>query len=192
MLGIILAPYGQIPGAYPSAINYSYGGGGSYLCPDDPQFNTRGEPGLYYDTQLGGSSLRSKLAVWRAKRQIKKQLGLRGIPTDAELATVYGYTPVASGWVAAKEGYFPSPWLPPNGWNPAAQFGPMRSLNGLRGVGDPPTVPTVGVNPADDVIATMNAHNQRIFALTLISTCAAGLAALLTTYRTMRLLKKER
>jgi len=106
MLGFIVAPFGQIPGAYPSPIAYSYGGNGKYLCPADPQFHQRGEGGFYYDTALGA------------------------IPTDAELAKNYGYTPVTSGWVAAKEGYFPSPWNPPNGWNPAGAYGPQMSLSG--------------------------------------------------------------
>lgn len=104
MLGFVVAPFGQIPGAYPSPIAYSYGGNGGYLGPPDPQFNQRGEAGHYFDTPLGA------------------------IPTDAELSKTYGYTPVASGWVAAKEGYFPSPWEPPNGWNAAGDYGPKMSL----------------------------------------------------------------
>jgi hypothetical protein len=104
---MVLAPFGKIPGAYPSQINYSYGGGGTFLRPADPGFNTRGEQAFFHDTNLGA------------------------IPTDAELATTYQYTPVASGWVAAKEGYYPSPWTPPNGWNPAGAYGPQMSLSGL-------------------------------------------------------------
>lgn len=44
---------------------------------------------------------------------------------------------------------------------------------------------------AVDVIATMNAHNKRIFMLSLISTAAVSFSALFTLYRTARLLKKE-
>jgi len=110
MLGFILAPLGQkVEGQYPNEINYAYGGAGTYLCPADPQFNTSGEPGFYYDTPLGGPA----------------------IPTDAELAKNYGYTPVQAGWVNAKEGFFPGPWRPPGGWNPAGQYGPPMSLSGL-------------------------------------------------------------
>jgi hypothetical protein len=107
MLGFIPAPMGQkVPGQYPNQIQYSYGGDGHYLCPPDPRFNQHGEIGMYYDTPLGGPQ----------------------IPTDAELATVYGRTPVASAWITAKEGYFPSPWRPPGGWNPAGAWGPQPSL----------------------------------------------------------------
>jgi hypothetical protein len=110
MLGFILAPLGQkVEGQYPNEINYAYGGTGEFLDPHDPQFNTRGEQGFYYDTPLGGPA----------------------IPTDAELARNYGYTPVQAGWINAKEGFFPGPWRVPGGWNPAGQFGPPMSLNGL-------------------------------------------------------------
>lgn len=112
MLGFILAPLGQeVPGQYPNEINYAYGGTGSYLCPPDPQFNTRGEQGYYYDTPLGG-------------------LDGPAIPTDAELAQNYGYTPVEAAWINAKEGFIPGPWRVPGGWNPAGKYGPPRSLSG--------------------------------------------------------------
>ncbi|MGH7175761.1 MAG: hypothetical protein ACREJC_00145 [Tepidisphaeraceae bacterium] len=111
MLGFILAPLGEkVPGQFPSEIQNAYGGTGEYLCPFDPQFNQNGEAGLFYDTQLGGPQ----------------------IPTDAELATVYGHTPVASGWIPAQEGYFPSPWRTPGGWNPAGAWGPQPSLSGTE------------------------------------------------------------
>lgn len=114
MLGLILAPLGQeVPGQYPNEVALTFGSN-SYLCPPDPSFNTRGEQGLYYDTHLGG-------------------LAGDAIPTDAELATVYGYTPVAGGWIAAKEAYYPSTWVPPNNWSAAGQYGPQPSLKGLRG-----------------------------------------------------------
>ena len=199
-LGIILAPYGKIPGAYPSAINYSYGGGGQYLCPEDPFFNTRGEQGFYYDTYLGAPA--SRLSFWQ-RRQLKKFyknltkqrmqdeasspfLG-GAIPTDAELATYLQYTPVESGWVAAKEGYFPAPWLPPDGWNQAGGRGWTTPGYGphpeLRGLGETP--------PPEDVIAALNVHNQRVFALTLVSTAAVAIAAMLGAYRTIRLLREK-
>jgi len=114
MLGFILAPLGQeVAGQYPNEIGYSYGGNGQFLCPFDPQFNQNGEQGLYFDTQLGD------------------------IPTDAELSTAYGYTPEVSGWIAAQEGYFTGPWVPPGGWNPAGAYGPpvapRKPLGALSG-----------------------------------------------------------
>lgn len=113
MLGFIPAPLGtKVAGQYPNEIQYTYGGSGTYLCPPDPQYYHRGEAGFYHDTSLGG---------------------LGAIPTDAELARNYGYTPVTSGWIHAKEGYVPSPWIPPGGWSPAGAFGPQTSLSGLAG-----------------------------------------------------------
>ena len=114
MLGFIVAPLGQkVDGQYPNEINYAYGGAGAYLCPADPQFNTRDQIGHYYDSMLGGPA----------------------IPTDAELAQNYGFTPVQAGWVNAKEGFFPGPWRPPGGWNPAGKFGPPMSLSGSTSLG---------------------------------------------------------
>ena len=155
MLGFIVAPFGQIPGAYPSPIAYSYGGNGKYLCPADPQFNQRGEHGFYYDTPLGA------------------------IPTDAELSKNYGYTPVTSGWVTAKEGYFPSPWNPPNGWNPAGAYGPQMSLSGLRDA------------TAIDLIAATNAQNARMFKLAILSTTAVSISAMFTLWTRYKRLKHD-
>jgi len=104
MLGFIVAPYHR-PGIYPAGIQYAYGGRGQYLCPHDPQHYRRGEAGFYPDTPLGG------------------------IPTDAELARNYQYTPSVSGWVNFKEGYYSAPYIPP-GWNAAGAYGPPMSLSG--------------------------------------------------------------
>jgi hypothetical protein len=113
MLSMVLAPLGRkVDGQFPSEIAYSYGGTGELLCPDDPQYNMSGEPGLYYDTELGGPA----------------------IPTDAELATNYGYTPVQAGWINAKEGFMPGPWRVPSGWNPAGAYGPPMSLSGASAI----------------------------------------------------------
>lgn len=222
-LGIILAPYGKIPGAYPSAINYSYGGDGQYLCPEDPQFNERDQQGMYFDTMLGGGMGKARFVSRRVRgadgrvytqrvgidgtqhslaglswwqrhklRQYYKNLTVQAnadrvsspflgaIPTDAELSTVYQYTPVTSGWVAAKEAFFPSPWLPPNGWNQAGAYGPQPQLRG------------VGETSPDDVIASLNAHNQRVFALTMVSTAAVAISALLGAFRTIKALRETK
>jgi hypothetical protein len=111
MLGFVVAPLGQkVAGQFPYGIQYAYGGEGNYLCPDDPQWNQRGEAGFFYDTRLGGLA--------------------GGIPTDAELGPVYGYTPNVGGWVNAAEGFFPAPWRVPGGWNSAGRYGPQMSLTG--------------------------------------------------------------
>jgi hypothetical protein len=105
------------------------GGQGGYLGPARPYpttdrfFNTRGEVGWYYDTQLGA------------------------IPTDAELAKTYQcYTPVNSGWINAKEGFITGPWR--FGWDPAGQYGPPTSLTGL---GDQSAVDVVAAMQAQNM-----------------------------------------
>jgi len=156
MLNFVVAPYGQIPGAYPSPIAFSYGGDNrTQLCPQDPQHYATGEKGMYYDTPLGA------------------------IPTDAELSHVYGYTPVTSGWVNAKEGYFPAPWNPPDGWNAAGAYGPQMSLNGLGDV------------TAEALIAATNAHNQRMFRLAILSTAAVSISAMFTLWTRYKRLKLD-
>jgi hypothetical protein len=123
MLGLILSPLGQrVAGQYPNEISYAYGGQGTYLDPFDPQFNTQGESGCYFDTPLG--------------------MTLNGpqIPTDAELAKSYSeYTPVAGAWINGKfngqDGYWPSPWRVPGGWGPAGAWGGKMSLSGATVLG---------------------------------------------------------
>jgi hypothetical protein len=166
MLNFVVAPFGQIPGAYPSPIAYSYGGDNRrQLRPRDPQHYHTGESGLYYDTPLGA------------------------IPTDEELSYNYGYTPVTSGWVAAKEGYFPSPWNPPNGWNPAGAYGPRMSLNGL---GADVIIPASATpSEAQSVVDALNEQNKRVFKVTVISSVIVGFAALLNSYRMIKQIRRE-
>jgi hypothetical protein len=110
-LGIILTPYGKIPGAYPSEISRTTHGG-RYLCPADPQYNQRGEAGFYYDTPLGAAP---RKLTWGERRALKKA-GLGDIPNDFELARVRGILTPNQGWVATQNGAYPGAWVPPNGW----------------------------------------------------------------------------
>jgi hypothetical protein len=190
MLGIVLAPYGKIPGSYPYGVTQSWGGNGVFLCPDDPQFNTQGEAGYYYDTPLG-SAKPGLFAKLRGK------LGLGRIPTDFELASKYGFTPTYSGWVATNRGYYTPAWEPPDGYYPGYPP-PVQPLDGLRGapafVPDGVTAAAAAADTAtpvtvDDVIAQMNAHNDRIFALTIVSTTAVAVSALVTMLRTLKLIR---
>ena len=212
MLGIVLTPYGQIPGAPPWGIAYSYGGDGTFLCPDDPYFNTRGEPGLYYDTQLGSPrTKRLARASWSARlinKRIQRALtGLRGtIPTDAELWATYGYVPMINGEVVAKEGFQPSSWIPPNGWNPAGAFGPAflpmadaataNAPYGLSGIGDATTTNT-DLSPTDAaaisaLVDEVEQHNNNVLILTILSTAAVVISAIVTTVRNAHLYKQEK
>lgn len=197
-LGIVLTPYGQIPGQWPSGIAYGYGNDGTYQQPYDAQYYTRGEAGYYHDTPLGKPP--SLFARMRAKMHRR---GLSGsIPTDADLAPIYGYQPFIAGNIANSSGpAYVGPWVPPNGWQQGMAFGPNR---GFSGFGDAsPTVvvqapqdPGTTVPPApsgatvDDVIAAMTEQNQKMFTLAVVSTTAMAISAVLTIYRTRSLLKR--
>jgi hypothetical protein len=165
-LGVVLTPYGHIPGSFPAGITHSTGRG-PYAQPFDPQWNTRGEAGLYYDTQLGG--LR----------------GLGAVPGDMALAKRYGFLPVNSGWTVTQQGYQPGGWLPPDGGY-AGQPQALRMPLVPRGLGE------VQPATAEDVLAVMAAHNDRVFALTLVSTAAVAVSALLGLFRTLKLIKEDR
>lgn len=201
-LGIILTPYGKIPGAYPSEIAYSYGGDGTFLCPEDPFYNTRGEIGSYHDTQLGAPTVeytpipvllpipvpKGLLTRWMESRRIKKALNGLGhsVPTDFEIAPYYGYTPDTDGWVVAKEGFNPGSWIPPNGYSPAGAYGPPMAPATYSYPG--PLGDTAQPTPAD-LIATLNEHNQKIFTLSIISTAAVAVSAILAAWRTSKQLR---
>jgi hypothetical protein len=44
---------------------------------------------------------------------------------------------------------------------------------------------------ADAVVAALNAHNDRIFKITLVSTAVVGFSALITALRTLRQFKRD-
>jgi hypothetical protein len=149
---------GVILTPYPE-IAQARGGQGNYLEPYDPYYNQRGERGWYHDTQLGD------------------------IPTDAELATAYGYTPVNSGWINAREGYITGPWR--GGWDPAGAYGPPTSLSGL---GQAPLDPA---NAAAAAVVALQDQQSRAFKLMIISTSAIAISALLAAWRTAREIRKD-
>jgi hypothetical protein len=212
---MILAPYGKIPGAYPSEIGYSYGGDGTFLCPDDPYYNQRGEIGFYHDTQLGTpitewsvvapilSTLRSILPKvnasnrgYFANRRLQRSGAMRGlglaglgrtIPTDFDWAPTYGYVPQMDGFVYAKEGFHPGSWIPPNGYDPAGGFGPP----GFQGpnLSDIPAAP-IDPNVAN-VLAAMNEQNSKMFTLSLLTTLAIGISAIITITRNAKAMRAE-
>jgi hypothetical protein len=203
-LGIKLTPQGQIPGAPPFEVGYSYGGDGTYLCPDDPFQNTRGEPGFYHDTQLGSARKLSWLER-RIQKKVAKKLGLgRSIPTDFDLAPTYGWIPFNDGFVAAKEGFKPGTWIPPNGYDPAGAYGPQMVARDRSWTYNPPpsttAMPGFGdAAPIDPTLATVLAsmdaqqsRNQKLFWLTLLSTSAIVLSSIVTTIRNAHLFKQER
>ena len=167
-LGIILAPYGQIPGAYPSEIARTTHGG-QMLCPLDPQYNTRGETGFYYDTQLGGA--RSHVPIGRT---------LADIPNDFEISRTRGILTPNAGWIATQAGPYNQPWVPPNGWTPTGATGVKI------GFGD-----AAPLDPVTAVVDALNKHHQKMFLISAISTAAVVVTSVVAAIRTIRLMKQE-
>lgn len=174
-LGIILTPYGHTPDYPPAGIAFNYKGATSWAVPFDPQHYRRGEAGYYYDTPLGG-------------------LGGLGTPapTDFELARRWGYLPFHAGWVTTKQGYQSGNWHPPHGYYPGQPVALRPPVTPL-GLGEalPPVQQTSIPTPAtaEDVLTLMAAHNDRVFALTLVSTTAVAISALIGLFRTLKLIK---
>ena len=58
-------------------------------------------------------------------------------------------------------------------------------------LGATPIPVTATKDEADAVVAALNAHNDRIFKVTIISTAIVGLSAMLTAFRTFRQLRRD-
>jgi hypothetical protein len=200
MLGMVIAPHGKVPNSFPYGIQYSYGGDGTYMCPYDPYYNQRGEIGFYHDTQLGmpAIGLLEKFRRNRAAKAIRKQRGMRGlgssVPGDIELAPTYGYTPHMTGWVHFKEGFYQNPWVSPDGWRPSPLSGlgcpgscPSYAMHGLAQI---PTNAPIDPEVAS-VLKAMNDHNQKVFTLSIITTLAVAVSAIVTTIRNTKALREE-
>lgn len=135
----------------PWEINRTLPNGPPYLKPFDPGYYQRGEMDLYYDTQLGA------------------------IPTDAELGPNECYTPVQSGWINAKEGFVPPPWVPPHGWRPVpAQYGPPTSLDGAQ------------LSDFGGALEELVKHQKKMFYISLISTTAIVAVAIANVWKATR------
>lgn len=197
---MIVAPYGQIPGgAWPTQVGYAYGPNGTYLCPADPMYNTRGEAGLYHDTMLGLARSGGYFARRRAKKALR---GLGMIPTDANIAAMRGYMPFMGGWIGTPDGSRMGGYLPPGNWDSAGAYGvnPGATAPWRQGFADATPVDVINtgapvIDPpqqqAIDIVAALNDHNSKVFTLTVVSTLATTIAALLTAIRTSRLLKED-
>ncbi len=115
-----------------------YGRTQTFMEPQDPYFNQRGEEGYYHDTQLGSAKRPrfSTAAVAQSNRSAVQRL-----------------------------------------------------LNGLRGLRDPIETSTAPAT-TEDIVALMNAHNDRLFALTVVSTTAVAVSAIITVFRTLKLIRQ--
>ncbi len=138
---MILTPNGIaiLPGQNRQEINRSATPRGD-SCPRDPYHYQRGEAGYFHDSQLGE------------------------VPSDFELSTVYGYTPVNEGWTQTNQG------LTPGGLYP-----------GGRPMGD----------AASDAVSAEELFRRRSLTLQLITGIAVVLSAGLAGYRTARLIHDE-
>lgn len=99
----------------------------------------------------------------RGERGYYYDTPLGAVPTNAEIAYNRGYYPVLDGLGAATDPVVTA-------MTPASP--PLTSS-------------------ADEVMAAINAHNQKMFALSVISTVAVAFSAVLTAYRTSRLLRED-
>lgn len=200
-LGVILTPYGaNSPSGWYAEIAQARGGRGQYLSSSgayprlDRFFHSRGEPGFYYDTQLGSwvepkTKAGAAIKAWWIRTFGPKTSAPAGVrlprgdgmtPTDAELAiNTQCYTPVHSGWINTQgQGFVPGTWR--FNWNPAGDYGPPTSLSGLREAS------------ATDVLNSMQFHNDRMFKLAILSTAAVSISAMFTLWTRYKRLKNDR
>jgi hypothetical protein len=195
MLGIVLSPAGQVPNSFPYGVGYSYGGNGTFMCPDDPQQYRRGEAGFYGDTPLGAPiqegtivagllphaiANRGLVSKWREKSMLKKAGLGSSIPSDHQLYQTYGFIPHMTGWVASKQGYAQSPWYVKN-YRPGPLPGNGFAGPQIRGLGD--------LSPdTSAVLSAMNQQNTKMFTLTLVSALAVSISAVVAIVRNARAL----
>lgn len=189
-LGLVLAPEGDISPAPYSEVGAVMQNWRTRCGPNDPQFNTRGEAGYYYDTQLGGVG-----------------------PSDLQLSRIYGYTPVVNSWVPFKRMTWTiAPWVPPTGdagWGyptigPALRglagatnvgwgWSKMRRALGLRDAGDvdvamqeAEATADVALDPAQQAVLELKRHQDRVFMLSTISTAAIAMTTAIGLIKFLR------
>ena len=123
--------------------------------------------------------------------------GLGAIPTDFQLATVYGNTPVMHSWIPFKQGVFTTPpFIQPDGdwgpnpiinrgiWAPALQplAGPLGDI--VEQPSDGTTTPPVA--PFDAGMAAveeLRRHQERMYMLGIVSAVAVAATAAVNVFR---------
>lgn len=164
-LGIVLAPYGD------TSPNMSY----------EIVASTKD-----FATECASAPGRGPNYRWNETSAYETDTGeLGAIPTDFQLSTVYGYTPVKSQWARFKQGtWSPLPWIPPQGqpaaYMPRYMTPPLAGPQTLR-QGDG-TVPAA-TDPAQAVTDVLVQHNERMFRVGLISAAAVASTALINVFR---------
>lgn len=140
--------------------------------------------------------------------QYEGERNLGAVPTDLQLATQRGYTPVFSQWAPGKSGaaYSPLPWIPPTGSPrstlpgdpPGYVQGYMTQLAGPRvtmlGADGEPTVtsplaPTAAApaeyNAGQAAVEELKRHQDRMYSLGILSAAAVAMTALVNVFRYM-------
>lgn len=84
--------------------------------------------------------------------------------------------------------YYDTPLGAPTRLGLLGRWRARRMLRGLRDVSMVAAETDQQPATTEDVVALMNAHNDRIFALTVVSTGAVAISALVTIFRTLKLI----
>ncbi|MBK7823016.1 MAG: hypothetical protein IPJ61_18705 [Tessaracoccus sp.] len=187
-LGLVLAPEGD-RSPYPSSEIVAVGkttAGPSAYCTRRPE---------------RGPNFREN-QTWQYEHE-----GLGAVPTDLQLATQRGYTPVFSQWAPGKTGaYSPLPWIPPTGSPrstlpgdpPGYVQGYMTQLAGPRmtmlGADGEPTVtsplapttaPPAEYNAGQAAVEELKRHQDRMYSLGILSAAAVAMTAMVNVFRYM-------
>lgn len=158
-LGIVL-PYPRSP--YPYEIATTSTVTGLYKGSYDKQFHTKGEPGLYYDTPLGG------------------------IPTPLQLARTLNYVPTTAPVTPFPQAdgrtlYWTGPWTPPNGYvtTPNAVAPAMLGEVAV----DP-------IDPVQLINKTLADHQRKQFLVSVVVGAASVIAAIVTIVKNVKELRE--
>lgn len=127
--------------------------------------------------------------------------GLGAVPTDIQLSSQYGYTPVVSQWIPFKEGtWAPAPWNPPRGatssmpqdqgyWT-APTTGTMTTVatgqplnEYLGGLGRLGAEAAVALDPITASLEEQRRHEDRMFLLGIVSAAAVASTAMINVFR---------
>lgn len=201
-LGIVLAPYGD-RSPYPSfeMVAATKDFGPQAYCTDRPERGPNYRQDRTSAYEPNGVLGRLARFTCRTAGVGCPTPGMGAVPTDMQLSTQYGYTPVMSQWIPMKEGaYSPAPWAPPHGrptpndpafmtpWGKGAApayrrpgiAGPMANVLGAETAtadGAPP------MDPATAAVHELKMHQDRMYMLGILSAGAVASTALINVFR---------
>lgn len=201
-LGIVLAPYGD-RSPHPSfeMVAATKDFGPQAYCTDRPERGPNYRQDRTSAYEPNGVLGRLARFTCRTAGVGCPTPGMGAVPTDMQLSTQYGYTPVMSQWIPMKEGaYSPAPWVPPHGrptsndpafmtpWGEGAApayrrpgiAGPMANVLGAETAtadGAPP------MDPATAAVHELKMHQDRMYMLGILSAGAVASTALINVFR---------